>query len=328
MCVARAARSTGALLSSRVLTRRKRRAGDARVRGSGRHPRGGPRGAPRAQSRRRSSAQLRAAPARVSAAVALTHAWLQDPIEDIEIITNELRLKDIELLEKVVGELKKQIPRGLKKEQKEELASAEKVLAWLQAGKEVRNGMDEWNLKDTDFLNERQLLSAKPVVYLVNLSPDDYTRKKNKWLVKIAEWVAAHGGGKIIPFSGALESQLVDMPEDERAAYLTAHPGMESALPKIIKTGFSAIQLIYFFTAGEDEVKCWTLRRGMKAPQAAGTIHTDFEKGFICAEVMAFDELREAGSEAAVKAKGRYRQEGKMYVVIDGDVILFKFGRT
>jgi obg-like ATPase 1 len=252
----------------------------------------------------------------------------QDPIEDIEIITNELRLKDIELLEKTIAELKRCASRGLKKEQKEELASAEKVLAWLQAGKEIRNGMDEWNLKDTDFLNEKQFLSAKPVVYLINLSPEDYMRKKNKWLAKIADWVGAHGGGKIIPFSGALEAQLIDMPADERAAHLAANAGSESALPKIIKTGFAAIQLIYFFTAGEDEVKCWTLRKGMKAPQAAGTIHTDFEKGFICAEVMAFEELREAGSESAVKAKGRYRQEGKQYVVLDADVILFKFGRT
>lgn len=248
-----------------------------------------------------------------------------DPIADIEIITNELRLKDLEAVEKNVAEVKKLIPRGLKKEQKEELASAEKVMAWLQSGKEIRNGMEEWNLKDVDYLNERQFLTAKPVVYLVNLSPEDYARKKNKWLAKIAEWVAAHGGGKIIPFSGKLEAELVDMPEDEQKKYL-AEKGMETALPKIIKTGFAAIQLIYFFTAGEDEVKCWTLRKGMKAPQAAGTIHTDFEKGFICAEVMAFAELREAGSEAAVKAKGRYRQEGKMYVVNDGDVILFKFG--
>ncbi len=171
-----------------------------------------------------------------------------DPIEDIEIITNELRLKDIEFVDKNVQELKKQIPRGLKKEQKEELASAEKVLAWLQAGKDIRNGMDEWNLKDVDYLNERQFLTSKPVVYLVNLSPEDYARKKNKWLAKIAAWVEAHGGGKIIPFSGRLESDLVDMPEDERAKYLEEKK-VESALPKIIKTGFAAIQLIYFFTA-------------------------------------------------------------------------------
>ena len=253
-----------------------------------------------------------------------------DPIEDIEIITGELRLKDIEFVSKYVDELKKMAGRGpgLKKEQKEELATAEKVLAWLQAGKDIREGIpsDTWTLKDVDWLNEKQLLTSKPVVFLVNLSPDDYARKKNKWLAKIAAWVDAHGGGKIIPFSGKLESELVDMPADEREAHLKTL-GVDSALPKIVKTGFSAIQLIYFFTAGEDEVKCWTLRKGMKAPQAAGTIHTDFEKNFICAEVMAFAELKEAGTEAAVRAKGRYRQEGKLYVVEDGDVIFFKFGR-
>ena len=202
------------------------------------------------------------------------------------------------------------------------------MLAWLQAGKDIREGIqsDTWTLKDVDWLNEKQLLTSKPVVFLVNLSPDDYARKKNKWLAKIAAWVDAHGGGKIIPFSGKLESELVDMPADEREAHLK-QLAVDSALPKIVKTGFSAIQLIYFFTAGEDEVKCWTLRKGMKAPQAAGTIHTDFEKNFICAEVMAFGELKEAGTEAAVRAKGRYRQEGKGYVVEDGDVIFFKFGR-
>jgi ribosome-binding ATPase YchF (GTP1/OBG family) len=99
---------------------------------------------------------------------------------------------------------------------------------------------------------------------------------------------------------------------------------IESSLPKIIKTGFAAIHLIYFFTAGEDECKCWTIRKGYKAPQAAGVIHGDFERGFICAEVMAYEELKEAGNEMAVKAKGRYRQEGKTYVVEDGDVIFFK----
>ena len=250
-----------------------------------------------------------------------------DPIDDIEIITRELRLKDMEALEKIVAAIKKLIPRGLKKEQKEELASAEKVLAWMQAGNEIRNGMDEWSLKDVDFINENVFLSSKPVVYLVNLSPDDYKRKKNKWLLKIHEWVQAHGGGKIIPFSGAFEQQLIDMPDDERLAFLAAEKA-ESALPKIVKTGFSAIHLIYFFTAGEDEVKSWTIRKGYKAPQAAGVIHTDFERGFICAEVMAFAELKEAGGEAAMKAKGRYRQEGKLYVVEDGDVIFFKFNVT
>jgi obg-like ATPase 1 len=131
----------------------------------------------------------------------------------------------------------------------------------------------------------------------------------------------------MIPFSGAFENKLVDMPEDERAAYLK-EVGVTSALSKIITTGFKSIQLIYFFTAGEDEVKCWQIRKGLKAPQAAGTIHTDFERGFICAEVMKFDELKELGNENAVKAAGKYRQQGKEYLVVDGDIIYFKFNVT
>ena len=165
------------------------------------------------------------------------------------------------------------------------------------------------------------------VVYLVNLSEKAYIKKKAKWLPKIFEWVASHGKDPIIPFSGALESSLFDMPDDEKAAEM-ATLETTSALPKIITAGFKAVRLMYFFTAGEDEVKCWQVRRGCKAPQAAGAIHTDFERGFICAEVMHYDELKELGSEAAVKAAGKYRQEGKNYTVEDGDVIFFKFNVT
>jgi obg-like ATPase 1 len=168
---------------------------------------------------------------------------------------------------------------------------------------------------------------SSQVVYLVNLSEKAYIKKKAKWLPKIFEWVAAHGGDPIIPFSGALESRIFDMPDDEKEKTL-AELETTSALPKIITAGFKAVRLMYFFTAGEDEVKCWQVRRGCKAPQAAGTIHTDFERGFICAEVMHFDELKEAGSEGAVKAAGKYRQEGKNYTVEDGDVIFFKFNVT
>ncbi|KAK1325610.1 hypothetical protein QJS10_CPA01g00565 [Acorus calamus] len=141
---------------------------------------------------------------------------------------------------------------------------------------------------------------------------------------EIISRVQEHGGEPIIPFSCVLEKNLGDMPEDEAAKYCEENK-VQSALPKIIKTGFSAINLIYFFTAGPDEVKCWQIRQQTKAPQAAGAIHTDFEKGFICAEVMKFNELKELGSESAVKAAGKYKQEGKTYVVQDGDIIFFKF---
>jgi obg-like ATPase 1 len=246
-----------------------------------------------------------------------------DPVEDLEIIHSELRAKDMERCKNFIEALLKSNRSGtMKKEQKEELAAAEKVLAWLEEGKDIRFG--DWSVIEIEFLNNQQYITAKPVIYLVNLSEKDYIRKKNKWLPKIFEWIQAHGGDPLIPFSGALEFKLLDMPDDEKEAYCK-EIGAISALNKIIVAGFKAVHLIYFFTAGQDEVKCWQIRKLSKAPQAAGAIHTDFERGFICAEVMHFDELKELGTEAAVKAAGKYRQEGKNYVVQDGDIIFFKF---
>ena len=137
--------------------------------------------------------------------------------------------------------MRKLIPRGLKKEQKEELASTEALLAWLQAGKDVRLNR-EWSVNDVEVINQHQLLTAKPCVFLINLSEEDYKRKKNKWLGKIAQWVTEHGGEPIIPFSAAFEKKLVDMPDDEAAAYQKDNE-IVTCLPKIIKTGFKAIQV-------------------------------------------------------------------------------------
>ncbi|KAH7427405.1 hypothetical protein KP509_10G043200 [Ceratopteris richardii] len=248
-----------------------------------------------------------------------------DPIRDLEIITNELRLKDLEFIGRRIEDIEKALKRSNDKQLKLELECCKKVEETLKDGHDVR--LADWKTADIEFLNTFQLLTSKPVVYLVNMTEKDYQRKKNKWLAKIHSWVQEHGGEPIIPFSGVLEKNLADMPPDEAAVYCKENQ-LQSALPKIIKTGFSAINLIYFFTAGADEVKCWQIRKQTKAPQAAGTIHTDFERGFICAEVMKFDDLKEMGSEAAVKAAGKYKQEGKTYVVQDGDIILFKFNVT
>ncbi|KAL6761534.1 P-loop containing nucleoside triphosphate hydrolase protein [Haematococcus lacustris] len=248
-----------------------------------------------------------------------------DPVADLDIIHAELRAKDISRIEGVMEAIDKLRSRGLKKEQLEEYEVASRILACLQGGKDVRFG--DWSAKDIEILNVYQLLTAKPVVYLVNLSKQDYIRKKNKFLKPIFDWVSAHGNEPLIPFSGIYENQLVDLPDDEKAR-VEAEAGAPSALPKIITQGFKAIQLIYFFTAGADEVKCWQIKRNTKAPQAAGTIHGDFERGFICAEVMTFDDLKELGSENAAKAAGKYRQQGKDYVVGDGDIIYFKFNVT
>lgn len=169
-------------------------------------------------------------------------------------------------------------------------------------------------------------MSAKPVVYLVNLSEKDYIRQKNKNLPKIAEWIKEHAAGDpILPVSVSLEERLGAMTEEE-AAKECETLGTKSALPKIVTTMRKALNLGSFFTTGPDEVRQWTLRNGTKAPQAAGVIHGDFEKTFIQCIVYNYKVLREEGDEAGVKAKGKIMTKGKEYIVEDGDIVLFKAG--
>ena len=280
-----------------------------------------------------------------------------NPVRDMEIIHEELRLKDEEFLKKHLEGLESAMKRaGPKNTEKNKLAELETVRkAYKMVGedkKDVRLG--DWNNRDVEVLNGLQLLTAKPVIYLVNLSEKDYVRKKNKWLIKIKQWIDEKSSAPnseasdfysrppIIPFSCKMESALSQMTEEsERTEYLkkmadaygeAAADGkvaeVKSNLGKIITTGYQALQLIYFFTAGPDEVRAWTIRRGTKAPQAAGVIHTDFERGFIMAETMKYADLFELKTESAVKAGGKYVQKGKEYVVDDGDILLFKFNVT
>jgi len=247
-----------------------------------------------------------------------------DPVRDLEIISEELLLKDIEMVGKHLDKLEKESKRAAKdKAKQDELAFVQRLNTYLtEEKKEVRYG--DWTAKEIEWLNELQLITAKPVVYLINMSEEDYFKKKSKWLSKIKQWIDSKQKDQpIIPFSGALETKLLEMSDEAQAAYLEERKAAP-AIPKIIKTGYSALRLIYFFTCGEDEVKCWTIRQGTKAPQAAGVIHTDFMNGFICAEVMAFVAFKEHGTELAVKTAGKYRQEGKNYTVVDGDIIFFK----
>ncbi|XP_067015359.2 obg-like ATPase 1 [Anabrus simplex] len=247
-----------------------------------------------------------------------------NPIRDLEIITEELRLKDQEYLLTHMEKMERTVLRGSDKKCKPEYDVLCKVKGILvDEMKQLRFG--DWNANDIEILNKHLFITSKPVIYLVNLSEKDYIKKKNKWLVKIKEWVDKNDPGSIIiPFSGVFENRLADMDEEERAKYLEEVKA-NSALDKIIVQGYKALQLQYFFTAGPDEVKAWTIPKGTKAPQAAGKIHTDFEKGFIMAEVMKFDDFKEEGSESGVKAAGKYRQQGRNYVVEDGDIIFFKF---
>jgi len=199
----------------------------------------------------------------------------------------------------------------------------EKALDLLKAGKHIR--LADWKGSEIEILNEFRLLTSKPALYLVNLSEEDYIRKKNKWLAKIKAWVDAHGGGPIIPVSVAFEQAYASLETDEARAQFEKDKGAQSAIPKISRQGYHHLQLIHYFTSGADEVRCWTIQKGTKAPQAAGVIHTDFENGFIMAEVMSYEDFKAQGSEAACKAAGKFRMEGKQYIVQDGDIMHFKF---
>jgi len=244
-----------------------------------------------------------------------------DPVRDLDIITEELILKDLDMITKYREKLEKELSHI---KDKKKLADKEIVIKCEQVlteKKQIR--FVEWKATEIEFLNSLQLLTAKSVVYLINMSEKDYIKKGNKWLPKIKAWVDAHGGEPMVPFCGALEAKLLELGEEGAKKYCEEIKG-QSAIPKIIKTGYHALDLLHFFTCGSDEVKCWTIRRYTKAPQAAGTIHTDFERGFVCAEVMKFEDFKELASEAAVKAAGKYKQEGKTYNVQDGDIIFFK----
>ncbi|KFM79040.1 GTP-binding protein, partial [Stegodyphus mimosarum] len=233
-----------------------------------------------------------------------------NPIRDIEIINEELRLKDEEYLVNIVDKLERTVIRGGDKKSKPEYDVLCKIKHLVvEEKRHVR--FADWNAAEIEVLNKHLFLTSKPMIYLINLSEKDYIKKKNKWLPKIKEWVDKNDPkAAIIPFSGAFEQKVSEMDPEERKKYL-AEVGANSNLEKIIVTGYRTLQLIYFFTAGKDEVKAWTIQKGTKAPQAAGKIHTDFEKGFIMAEVMKFDDFKEEGSEAALKAAGKYRQQGR-----------------
>lgn len=234
-----------------------------------------------------------------------------DPVRDVEITTEELLLKDLEVATKLLEAAERQTQHSKDKKKKDELEVMRKVQQTLVDKKQIR--LVEWKANEIEVLNTMQLLTAKPVVYLVNMSEKDYARKANKWLGKLKQWIDANGGEPIVPFCGAFEFKLLEMSDDEKSKYFEDNK-IQSAIPKIIKSGYHALDLIHFFTCGSDEVKCWTIRKGTKAPQAAGVIHSDFEKGFVCAEVMKFDDFKELKAEAAVKAAGKLKQIGRAHV--------------
>ncbi|KAI5287461.1 hypothetical protein KEM55_009355, partial [Ascosphaera atra] len=200
-----------------------------------------------------------------------------DPVRDLTIISEELRIKDIEHVERALETLGKQTRRGGQslemRKMKEEEATTQKVLEYLKAGNDVRNG--NWTPKEVETINPLYLLTAKPVVYLVNLSERDYIRQKNKYLPKVAEWIKTNSpSDPVIPLSVSLEERLSRLESDKEVEEELKNLGTKSALPKIITTMRQCLNLSSFFTTGSDEVRQWTIRKGTKAPQAAGVIHT------------------------------------------------------
>ncbi|GES61970.1 GTP-binding protein YchF [Aspergillus terreus] len=252
-----------------------------------------------------------------------------DPIRDLTIINEELRIKDIEFVEKALENLNKQTRRGGQslemKKLREEEATVAKVLQHLKDGNDVRKA--DWAPKEVETINPLMLLTAKPVVYLVNLSERDYIRQKNKYLPKVFEWIKTNSpGDPLIPISVSFEERLTRFETEEQALEECKNLNTKSALPKVITTMRQSLNLASFFTTGADEVRQWTIRKGIKAPAAAGVIHTDFEKTFIQAIVYNYTTLREYGDEGAVKAAGKVMTKGKDYVVEDGDILLIKAG--
>ena len=251
-----------------------------------------------------------------------------DPVRDLEIINQELRLKEIEFAQKALEGAEKIAKRGGQslevKQKKEEMDLITKIIKLLESGQRVAN--HSWTSKEVEIINSMFLLTAKPCIYLINLSERDYIRKKNKHLLRIKEWVDKYSPGDlIIPFSVSLEERLSHMSPEDAEEELKKLQTI-SALPKIITTMRQKLDLISFFTCGPDEVREWTIRRGTKAPQAAGVIHNDLMNTFILAQVMKCEDVFEYKDDSAIKAAGKLMQKGKDYVVEDGDIIYFRAG--
>ena len=244
-----------------------------------------------------------------------------DPLRDIETIETELILADIQSVERRLERLQKQA-----KADKDARATAEEVarlLEHLNAGQPAA----AFPIKDNDtFLtawNEMALLSAKTVIYCANVDEGDLTEENSH--VKTLKAFAASRGAEVVIICARIEEELQSLSDDEQAEMLSSYGIEESGLIQVIRRGYLALGLFSYFTAGEKEVRAWTIHKGWKAPQAAGVIHTDFERGFIRAEIASYDDYVRLGSEAACRAAGLLRVEGKEYVMHDGDVVHFLF---
>ncbi len=245
-----------------------------------------------------------------------------DPLRDIETINIELILSDIEMVQRRLDRASKALKGD--KGMQVEVDFLRKLLAHLEAGKPARS--IETDDVTAEILATTALLSSKPVIYACNMSESDFTdgidTNKNYCAVKA---LAEAEGAQCLPICAEMEAEIADMDDEEKKVFLS-ELGLDcSGLDRLIKSGYALLGLISYLTAGKPEVRAWTIKNGTKAPQAAGKIHSDFERGFIRAEVVSYDDLMACGSMTAAKEKGLVRSEGKDYVMKDGDIVLFRF---
>ena len=245
-----------------------------------------------------------------------------DPMRDIETINYELIFADLETVDKRIDKAMKML-KGDKKYQAE-IDVLNKIKECLEAGKPARSA--EITDDEKALISDMSLLTAKPVIYAANVSEDELASgaENNKYIKALNE-LAEKEGSEVLPVSAKIEEEISQLEPEEKTEFLNALKLTESGLDRLVKKSYKLLGLISYLTAGPKEVRAWTIKRGTKAPQAAGKIHSDFERGFIRAEVVAFDDLASCGSMTAAKEKGLLRSEGKEYVMQDGDVVVFRF---
>ncbi|MDJ0532164.1 MAG: redox-regulated ATPase YchF [Xenococcaceae cyanobacterium MO_207.B15] len=242
-----------------------------------------------------------------------------DPVRDIEVINLELSLADLSQIEKRIERVRKQAKK--EKTAQAELEILEKISTVLNEGKSVRQM--ELTEEETEIIKPLGLLTNKPIIYATNVSEDDLA-EGNEWVEAVKKFAIAESA-KVVVVSAQVESELVELSEEEKQDFLESLGVTEGGLKSLIKATYELLGLRTYLTTGETETRAWTIVAGMKAPQAAGVIHTDFERGFIRAETVSYQDLVNCGSMNAAKEKGLVRSEGKEYVVKEGDVMLFRF---
>ena len=244
-----------------------------------------------------------------------------DPIRDIETINLELIFADLEMVNKRLDKARKNLKAD--KKYQTEIDLFEKIKKTLEEGKSARTL--DFNEDELPIVKETFLLTTKPILYVANISESQIDNAENDSLVLKVKEYAAQENAEVIPLCVKIEEELSGLEDDDKKEMLEAMGLEESGLDKVIKRSYDLLGLMSFLTAGEPEVRAWTIKKGTKAPQAAGKIHSDIERGFIKAEVVSFDDLISSGGMVQAKEKGLVRQEGKEYIMQDGDIVLFKF---